>query len=116
MLISLNFIILNVSNVQKERDFYIEKMGLSIEAESPEFVQFKPVGGSTLALQKVEHATPLSGGELWWMVDNADATHDELASRGARVVDELKDMPFGRVFAIEDPVGHKMNFFHLRQQ
>ncbi|MDQ6644308.1 MAG: VOC family protein [Chloroflexota bacterium] len=117
MLLGLNFVMLHVPDVEKARAFYIEKLGLVIEDEQPDFVQFKqPHGnGATFALDKGEDAATLQGAELWWFVDDADATCSELVARNVEIVSKPHDEPFGRAFAIKDPAGHTIHMLQLSQ-
>ena len=108
MLLGLNFVLLHVPDVEKARAFYTEKLGLKVEDQAPDFVQFQqPMGnGAAFALSKGEDAATLSGAELWWFVDDADKTHADLIARGVEVVSKPVDEPFGRTLAIKDPAGH----------
>jgi predicted enzyme related to lactoylglutathione lyase len=117
MLIGLNFILMHVSNVAEAATFYTEKLGLTIEDQGPDFVQFKqPTGvGATLALSKAESA-PSSGTELWWYVDDADASLATLQAKGVEVVDQPKNEPFGRTFSIKAPEGYTLYMLQLAQQ
>lgn len=112
MLQGLQFIILHVEDVDAARTFYTETLGLEVEAEQPGFVQFKqPGGGATFAISRTEAGTdPI---ELWWFVDDADATHAALARRGVEVVTPPHDEPFGRAFAIKDASGARQFLLQL---
>ena len=114
----LNFVMLHVPDVEKARAFYHEKLGLSIEDEQPDFVQFKQPGGhgATFALGKGEDASILQGAELWWFVDNADATCAAFSSQDVEIVTRPHDEPFGRAFAIKDPAGHTIHMLQLSQR
>ncbi len=117
MLLGLNFVMLHVPDVEKTRDFYTRKLGLVVESELPDFVQFKlPNGsGATFALSKGEDAATLQGVELWWFVDDADATCSELVARDIEIVSKPHDEPFGRAFAIKDPADHTIHMLQLPQ-
>jgi len=118
MLLGLNFVILHVPDVEKARTFYTGKLGLVVEGEQPDFVQFKqPQGnGATFAIDKGEDAATLQGAELWWFVDDADATCSALVAQNVEVVSEPHDEPFGRAFAIKDPAGHILHMLQLPQR
>lgn len=116
MLIGLNFIMLHVPDIAAATAFYTEKLGLALEGQAPDFVQFLPPNGNgaIFALSKGE-AAPSTGTELWWYVDNADATLAELKAKGVEVVDEAKDEPFGRTFSIKDPAGYTLSMLQPSQ-
>ncbi len=97
MLIGLNFIMLHVPDVEQARAFYTEKLGLVVDAQQPDFVQFKqPMGhGAVFALGKAEDNATLQGAEL---------------------VSKPTDEPFGRALAIKDPAGHTIHLLQLPSQ
>ena len=110
MLNGPSLILLHVHDIDKTRKFYTDSLGYQVEAEQPGFVQFANTGGATLALSQQEGGDPV---ELWWFVQDADATHDELRSRGVQIVNPPKDEPFGRALAIKDASGHRLNLLQL---
>lgn len=111
MLKGLNFIIRHVDDVAATRDFYVQKLGLAVEEAAPGFVQFAGSGGATFALGDAGAGDPL---ELWWFVDDADATHRELQSRGVEIVAPPSEMPFGRTLAIRDCDGNPLHLLQPR--
>jgi len=104
MLQGLQFVMTHVPDVAAARDFYKDTLGFEVETEMPGFVQFKPSthGGAAFALGQEDQGDPV---ELWWYVDDADATHAELVGKGVEIVESPHDMPFGRVFSIKGPDG-----------
>ncbi len=118
MLIGLDFIMLHVPDVEQARAFYTEKLGLVVDAQQPDFVQFKqPMGhGAVFALGKAEDNATLQGAELWWFVDDADKTFADLVAQHVEVVSKPTDEPFGRALAIKDPAGHTIHLLQLPSQ
>ncbi len=117
MLLDLNFILLRVTDIAKVMPFYTEKLGLTIEGQAPDFVQFnQPAGGGAIfAMTQEGDGTPVHGVELWWYVDNADATFEDLKAKDVEIVDQPQDQPFGRTFSIKDPVGNTLYMLQPRQ-
>ncbi|MGH2515660.1 MAG: VOC family protein [Ktedonobacterales bacterium] len=117
MLAGLDFVMLHVRDVAEAREFYTEKLGLTVEVAQPGFVQFARPGGqgATFALGQEPDAQPAAGPELWWYVADADATHAELARRGVAIASAPKDEPFGRAFSITDPAGNMLYLLQVRQ-
>jgi predicted enzyme related to lactoylglutathione lyase len=117
MLVGLNFVMLHVPDIAQARAFYTEKLGLVVEDQQSGFVMFKQniPGSAVFALQEQPGAAPHQGVELWWLVDNADATYSTLVSRGVEIVSQPTDEPFGRAFAIKDPAGNTINMFQPPQ-
>jgi len=116
MLQSLNFVIFSVPNLAEARRFYTEKLGLAVAAEQPGFIQFeRPDGsGATFALGEDAAAKPFQNVELWWAVEDVDATHAALVAQGVEIVDPPTDMPFGRTLAIKDPAGNTLHMWRPR--
>ncbi len=116
MILGLDFVMLHVPNIEQARTFYTEKLGFAVEDQQPGFVQFKKHGemGAIFALQEDKEAASHSGVELWWIVDNADATYASLVSREVEIVSQPTDEPFGRAFVIKDPAGNEINLFQPR--
>src|SRR3954451_15092791 len=86
-----NFIIVHVPDVKEANDFYVDKLGFEVETPGEQFIQYKASdGGATLALSQGEPSQADST-ELWWFVDNADASHNELASKGVQIASPPKD-------------------------
>ncbi len=112
----LQFVMVHVPDVQKARTFYTEKMGFVVEDEQPDFVQFKAPQGATFAIAKgaVTPTVEGEGIELWWFVDDADATYAELAAKDVQVGRQPIDEPFGRTFSLKDPAGNTLYMLQLR--
>src|SRR6185437_13715272 len=93
---ALELTLLHVTDIDAARTFYTEKLGLEIDAaqSGPNFVLFqRPKGvGASLALSSEGDGQPYTGVELWWYVDDVDATHDELVARGVAAASPLVDM------------------------
>ena len=116
MILGLDFVLLHVPNIDQARTFYTEKMGFTVEDQQPGFVQFKQHEGTgaIFALQEATGAAPHKDVELWWIVDNADATYTTLVSHDVEIVSQPSDQPFGRAFSIKDPAGNILNMFQPR--
>ena len=106
----LNFVLAHVPSIEQVLPFYTEKLGLEIEGQVPGFVSFKlPRGeGAMYALSEEGPAEP-SSIELWWYVDNAEATLATLQARDVAILAGITDEPFGRTLIIEDPAGNKIH-------
>jgi predicted enzyme related to lactoylglutathione lyase len=105
MLSGPNFVIRNVRDLDGTRRFYTEKLGFDVEAEQPGFVQFAKTGGATYALVG---STEGETTEIWWNVDNVDATQEQLRANGVEIVKPPKDEPFGRTLVIRDGAGNTL--------
>ena len=116
MLEGLNFVLVHVPDIAQARTFYTEKLGFTVEAQQPSFVQFsQPGSGATFSIAtRSENPTYTEQDvELWWYVDDANATYAALRDRGAEIVDPPHDEPFGRAFSVKDPAGHVLYMLQL---
>ena len=116
MIQGLNFVLTHVHDVDAARAFYTEKLGFAVETDAPGFVQFKAPSGASYAIGQPTGAPGEETVELWWFVDDADATHAALAAQGVEIVTSPHDEPFGRAFAIKDPSGTTLNMLQLPRQ
>lgn len=115
MIQGLQFVFVHVPNVAAVRNFYAETLGFTVVDESPAFLQLRASGGGAdYAFGEDANAQPGENPELWWLVDDADATYAELKGKGVSIASEPMDLPFGRAFAIHDPAGNTLHFWKQR--
>lgn len=88
-----------VTDIEAARRFYVEILGLEVERYHPTFVQF-----DSFAIASDESMSGRGEPELYWLVDDAEAAFRDLSQK-AEVSLPLKQMPFGKVFGINDPAG-----------
>jgi catechol 2,3-dioxygenase-like lactoylglutathione lyase family enzyme len=109
----LELVIIPVSDVDRAKAFYVDKIGFVADhdhtvSEDVRFVQLTPPGSAcSIAFGKgLTEATPGSVEGLQVVVADADAAHAELLARGADVSD-VKDLPWGRFVFFGDPDGNR---------
>lgn len=122
MLTRVGTITVQVTDQDKAVEYYTQKLGFELRADQPmgpgqRWIEVAPPGAQTrILLYKASPAAPgaesyeaaqAAIGKNTGMVLEADdivATFAELKSRGARIVDEPKQMPYGwwGVFADQD--------------
>jgi len=106
---TFGFVIEYVPDVAAARQFYVDVLGLAVQRDHPEFVQF-----DHFAIASDE---PLGGRdepEPYWIVEDARAAFDELSAK-AEVTLPLREQPFGTVFGIRSPAGHPLYFVQFAQ-
>jgi predicted enzyme related to lactoylglutathione lyase len=93
------FAIEYVEDIEAAKRCYVDVLGLEVQREAPQFVQFE---GFAIASD-----ASMGGGkerELYWLVDDAEAAFHDARTR-AEITLPLKQMPFGKVFAIRGAAG-----------
>jgi catechol 2,3-dioxygenase-like lactoylglutathione lyase family enzyme len=108
----LELVAVPVSDVERAKTFYAEKVGFHIDydhkvSEEIRFVQLTPPGSAcSIALGNgITTSTPGSLQGMQLVVADADAARAELAGRGVEVSD-VQDYPWGRFVFFRDPDGN----------
>jgi catechol 2,3-dioxygenase-like lactoylglutathione lyase family enzyme len=108
----LELIQVPVSDIDRAKAFYVDKVGFSADhdhqvTDELRFVQLTPPGsGCSIALTSGAHEmAPGSISGLQMVVDDAQASRDELAARGVDVSD-VEVFPWGSFVFFADPDGN----------
>lgn len=109
----LELVAVPVSDVDRAKSFYADKVGFVLDhdhavSDDIRFVQLTPPGSAcSIALGKgLTEAAPGSVEGLQIVVDDADAARAELLGRGVEV-SEVHDFPWGRFVYFSDPDGNR---------
>lgn len=115
----LEVVFLPVSDVDRAKQFYVERVGFHADHDqSPSadvrFVQLTPPGSACSVAfgSGLTDRAPGTTGPLMLVVGDADAAHDELKSRGVPV-SEVDEQPWGRFVYFSDPDGNSWNVQQL---
>ena len=105
-----------VRDVEESIRFYTERLGFQLEGRMPED-QSKPVewamvanGNASFMFQQPESPKQPDGVVFYLAVDDADATIDDLRSRGASVEGPVDQFYGYREATVTDPSGYKLVF------
>ncbi len=98
-----------VSDIEAAKRFYTDVLGLEVERYHPTYVQFK-----NFAIANDQSLSGSREPEVYWLVDDVQAAFEELSGK-AEVVFPLKQMPFGKVFAVKDPAGRPLYLLEFAQ-
>jgi catechol 2,3-dioxygenase-like lactoylglutathione lyase family enzyme len=108
----LELVAVPVSDVDRAKEFYVDKVGFNADhdhqvSDELRFVQLTPPGSAcSIALGTgIVDAPPGSVKGLQLVVPDADAARAELLERGVEV-GEVQDFPWGRFVFFEDPDGN----------
>ncbi len=110
--LKLELIAVPVTDTDRAKAFYTEQLGFTADhdhrvAENLRFVQCTPPGSAcSIAFgEGVAETEPGSLRGLQMVVEDADAAHALLSSRGVEVSD-VQDFPWGRFVFFSDPDGN----------
>ncbi|WUH97366.1 glyoxalase superfamily protein [Spirillospora sp. NBC_00431] len=112
----LELVAVPVSDVDRAKDFYVEKAGFNADHDHRvndeiRFVQLTPPGSAcsiAIGTGLGAEMAPGSVQGLQLVVTDADAARTELAARGVEVSD-IHDFPWGRFVFFKDPDGNGWN-------
>ena len=109
----LELVAIPVSDVDRAKDFYVEKAGFNADhdhavSDEIRFVQLTPPGSAcSIALGVgITDAAPGSVQGMQLVVPDIEAAHAELVERGVGV-SEIHDFPWGSFVFFADPDGNK---------
>ena len=109
----LELVVVPVSDVDRAKAFYAEKVGFNADqdhtvSDTLRFVQLTPPGsGCSIAIGKgITDAKPGSVEGLQLVVSDIEAARSELVRRGVKV-GEIQDFPWGRFIFFADPDGNR---------
>jgi catechol 2,3-dioxygenase-like lactoylglutathione lyase family enzyme len=107
----IDFVALQVSDLERSRKFWIETVGLKAAPRAPpDAVVFDtqpiPFAISTPKVDLKASSRLGWGVSLWMQTPNADVLCARLKSRGVPILAELSDGRFGRQFTFADPDGY----------
>jgi len=111
--IRLELVILPVTDVDKTKAFYVDKVGFVADhdqrvSDQLRFVQLTPPGSAcSIAIgEGITDAGPGSVSGMQVVVDDIEQAHREFTARGLDVGD-IDDQPWGRFLYFADPDGNK---------
>lgn len=118
---SLGFILLFVTNPLKSSLFYQNLFNLSPIEESPTFSLFGLQNGVMLGLWSKFTAEPkveacAGAQEIGFPALDVDVLYEEWGKTGVTVIQKPCEMDFGRTFVIQDPDGHRIRVYKLRDE
>jgi catechol 2,3-dioxygenase-like lactoylglutathione lyase family enzyme len=109
----LSVVSVPVSDQERAKSFYTEKLGFELLADSPfgegqRWIQVGPKGTATsiTLVTWFETMPPGSTKGIVLECDDLDGTHQELVGRGVRFDGPVQEAPWGRFATFEDPDGN----------
>lgn len=109
----IELIFVPVTDIDRARDFYVDKVGFTLDFdvrvdETTRFVQIIPVGSAcSIAFgQGITEMTPGAQNSIQVVVDNAEAARADLVSRGVDATD-VQVLAWGSFTGFTDPDGNR---------
>ena len=109
----LELVAVPVSDVDRAKEFYVERAGFNPDrdhavSDEIRFVQLTPPGSAcSITIGKgVTDAAPGSARGMQLVVGDIEQAHAELGGRGVDV-GEIQDLPWGSFVFFEDPDGNR---------
>jgi catechol-2,3-dioxygenase len=96
-------VVLLATDLEPSKEFYAGKLGLEILNENEDAITYKCGGDSQLAVTKSTTGTADEQTQAGWRVDDLEAEHAELRSRGVEHAAEVGQE--GNAIADADDVG-----------
>jgi catechol 2,3-dioxygenase-like lactoylglutathione lyase family enzyme len=119
MQMKLELVPVPVTDVDRAKAFYVDKVGFNADhdhrvSDEIRFVQLTPPGSAcSIAIGTgLTEMEPGSIKGLQMVIDDAQAAHDELAARGVEVSD-VQVMPWGTFVFFSDPDGNTWSLQQL---
>jgi len=115
----LELVAIPVSDVDRAKVFYVDKVGFNADHDhtvddQTRFVQLTPPGSAcSIAIGKgIVDGVPGSVAGMQLVVADIEAAHSELSERGVEVSD-VQDFPWGRFVFFSDPDGNRWSIQQL---
>jgi len=115
----IELVAIPVTDVDRAKDFYVEKIGFVADfdqqvTDTLRFVQLTPPGSACSIYLGTGLTDMTPGGQrgLQMVVENADTAYDELRERGVDV-DPVVDLEWGRFVYFSDPDGNSWSIQQL---
>jgi catechol 2,3-dioxygenase-like lactoylglutathione lyase family enzyme len=102
----VSHMVLPVSDINKSRDWYVDRLGFKLERELEQAVGIKDQSGLTIFLVKTPESLAGQKITLTIQVDNVESKYQELASRGVKFVSSPKRQFWGYGAEVLDPDGY----------
>ncbi|HKV86207.1 MAG TPA: VOC family protein [Ktedonobacterales bacterium] len=115
----LELVAIPVTDVDRAKAFYVEKVGFNLDhdyavSEGLRFVQLTPPGSAcSIAIgEGITDAAPGSVRGVQLVVSDINAAHDELAQRGVEV-SEVQEFAWGHFVFFEDLDGNRWSVQYI---
>lgn len=108
----IDFVCYIVKDLKEAKEFYTEKLGLTISQDGEQFVEFDTgnvtlcIGSADAVGEKID--TPQGNGQVGIAVDDVEKAVEELKAKGVHVEMDTQDFGQCKMAMIKDPTGNKI--------
>lgn len=111
--LGVNFVTIQVRDLERSRRFYAEQVGLPQKEDAPPNAAVFATEPIPMALRQasidLDAVTSLGWGiVLWLKANDPDALSARLSSAGVKIIEQPCDSACGRTFVFEDPDGYRI--------
>jgi|LGOV01.1.fsa_nt_gb catechol 2,3-dioxygenase-like lactoylglutathione lyase family enzyme len=111
---SLTHVRINVSDLQKSLDWYVNILGFEKDSvwpvDNPTYIDFHPGKGATFSIMEVPVGSNFQSGRFNFDTEDVDILWNELKDK-VEILEPLFDTPWGgRKFTIKDLDGNEIGF------
>ncbi len=104
-------VIFYVNNIEKSKEFYLEKLGFIIDDDQGNYVSFKvnKNDNACLAINLVTNPKKVPGKQTVLIkTDNIDKAYEKLQKKNVNITKKLQILDWGKTFAFTDIDGNKI--------
>ena len=105
-MVKISHLVLPVTDLRKSRDWYVGKLGFTVEREQEGVVGIKDLAGLTIFLERISDSIAGRKITLTIEVDNVDNKYKELKSEGVQFVSPPRTLFWGYGAEVLDPDGY----------
>ena len=103
-----------VAHIEHSIEFYTKELGFSLEFRYEDFYAGIVRDGHSIHLKcgipRGNDGKNKEDLEITFSVDGSERLYEEVLSKSIKIVQPLRDMPYGREFYIADPDGNHISF------
>jgi predicted enzyme related to lactoylglutathione lyase len=106
----LGTVMIGVADVDRSAAFYGDVLGLEIERHGSEWAQ-ADAGGTVIGLHRSDNVQTAGAFALIFDVEDVGESFRAVTGRGAEVVEEPHEQPYGEIATVRDPDGYSVQLF-----
>ena len=107
----LDFVSIQVRDLERSKQFYRDQLGFEIEPGPPHAVVFAKGNGATFAIREpiinLDSVPSLGAGVgLWFTISDVDVLYQNLTAANVKILQQPQPGPFGKMMVFADPDGY----------